>query len=69
MKANSITRELSESFPTKGYVRRKQVAAYLSVSETTVWRMVKTGKLPKSKKLSSRVAVWNAEEIIEWARA
>jgi predicted DNA-binding transcriptional regulator AlpA len=65
MKLNKESKALAESFPTCGYVRDKQVAAFCAVSRTTVWRMAKSGRLPKPIKLSSRVTVWKAEEVIK----
>ncbi|MDX8398770.1 MAG: AlpA family phage regulatory protein [Gallionellaceae bacterium] len=45
------------------YNRARQIASRLDISESTVWRWAAAGKLPKPKKLSKRVTVWNADEV------
>ncbi|RLL52186.1 AlpA family phage regulatory protein [Mariprofundus sp. EBB-1] len=45
------------------YNRARQVASRLDISESTVWRWAKAGKLPKPIKLSNRVTVFNSEEV------
>jgi len=45
------------------YRRVRQIASRLDVSESTIWRWVALGKLPKPKKLSKRVTVWDAAEV------
>ena len=39
-------------------MRVKDVARYLGIGQSTVWRWVKLGKLPKGRQLSPRVTVW-----------
>jgi predicted DNA-binding transcriptional regulator AlpA len=45
------------------YWRAEQIAENLGVSISTVWRWSASGKLPKPKKLSKRVTVWNAADV------
>lgn len=40
------------------YLRVKTVAQRLDVSESSVWRMVQQGVLPKPIKLTARTTVW-----------
>lgn len=40
------------------FMRSKQAAAYLGVSETTIWRLVKAGSLPAPIKQSSRCVLF-----------
>lgn len=44
-------------------MRVKDVASYLGVGVSTVWRWVKEGKLPSGRQLSPRVTVWLKEEL------
>ncbi len=46
----------------KQYLRALEVAEYLSIGLSTVWLYAKQGKLTP-KKLSSRVTVFNLDEI------
>jgi len=45
------------------YQRARQIASRLDISESTVWRWSAAGKLPKPKKLSKRVTVWQSDEV------
>ena len=45
------------------YLRVKSVAKRLDMSESTVWRLVQQGILPKPLKLTPRTTVWRADDI------
>ncbi|NEI82241.1 AlpA family phage regulatory protein, partial [Rhizobium leguminosarum] len=54
-------------FPEHGYVRLKQILGPLGplpISKSGFWAGVKTGKFPKPRKISARVTVWRAEDIL-----
>ena len=44
-------------------LRIQHVQEILPVSERTIWRMVKSGRMPKPKRLSGRTVVWPESEI------
>lgn len=52
-----------DDLPDSANVRLPVVAALNSVSEPTVWRWVKTGRLPAPKKLGPNVTAWNVGEL------
>ncbi len=52
-----------DSLPDSAHVQARIVAAVVGVSESTVWRMVKRGKLPAPKKVSDRATRWNVGEL------
>lgn len=52
-----------DSLPDSAHVQARIVAAVVGVSESTVWRMVKSGKLPAPKKVSDRATRWNVGEL------
>ncbi|WLS04151.1 AlpA family phage regulatory protein [Shinella oryzae] len=57
----------SNEFPATGYVRVKQILAPLGplpISRSGFWAGVKCGKFPRPRKISSRVTVWRAEDIL-----
>ena len=59
---------VSAHFPASGLVRLKSIIAPggpLPISKSSWWAGVKDGRYPKSRKISSRVTVWKAEEINE----
>ena len=45
------------------YIRAKSVAKRLDMSESSVWRLVQQGILPKPIKLTPRTTVWSVSEI------
>ena len=49
--------------PDSSNVRLPVVQALYAVSPATVWRNVKTGNIPKPKKLTTRTTVWNVGEL------
>lgn len=42
------------------------IAAFLSVSKNTIWRLTREGKFPKPVKLSERVTAWKGEDVLSW---
>ena len=48
------------------YLRDKEVAKMLSIGRSTVWYLVKAGRLPKPIKLSPRITVWQLSTIEEF---
>lgn len=43
---------------SQGAMRAKDAARFLAVGESTFWRWVAQGRLPKGKRLSARATVW-----------
>ena len=52
-----------DDLPNTAHVRQPVVEALFACSSATVWRWVKKGIIPKPRKLSSRVTVWNVGEL------
>ena len=45
-------------------VLRPQAAAiYLGIAESTFWKWVEAGKIPKGKRLSKRATVWRVSDL------
>lgn len=56
----------TRALPLTGFVRISQIIGPhgpLPISRSGFWAGVKTGKFPKSRKISPRVTVWKAEDI------
>lgn len=51
-----------QNIETQKYLRAKDLAKHFSIGESTVWYYLKVGKI-KSKKLSTRVTVFNVKEV------
>lgn len=48
---------------SQGAMRAKSAAAFLGIGESTFWRWVKEGRLPKGKRLSARATIWKREDL------
>jgi predicted DNA-binding transcriptional regulator AlpA len=46
---------------SQGSMRAKSAAAFLGIGESTFWRWVSEGKLPKGIHLSTRATIWRKE--------
>lgn len=53
-------------FPLSGNVRIRQVAQFLAMSESTVYRRMKEPGFPKAAHLSARLVVFDAAEVRRW---
>jgi predicted DNA-binding transcriptional regulator AlpA len=68
-KANAKPRPASfalknfDSLPDSAHVRQKDVEGLLGVSGATVWRWVRTGRLPQPRKLGPRITAWNVGDL------
>lgn len=49
--------------PLAGAIRAKSAAAFLDIGESTFWRWVKEGRLPKGTRLSARATAWKREDL------
>jgi prophage regulatory protein len=45
------------------FIRLPEVKNLTGISKTTIWRLEKIGKFPKSIKVTTRVTVWRYTEI------
>jgi predicted DNA-binding transcriptional regulator AlpA len=49
-------------------LNQDQVLAIVPVSATTLWRMEKAGRFPKSTFISANRRVWFLDEVVAWQR-
>lgn len=54
---------VSGTRPILKAMRVKEGAAFLGIAESTFWRWVKEGRLPKGRRLSARATVWIVEDL------
>ena len=57
------TFEHFDQLPDCAFVRQPVVSGLFACSPATVWRYVADGRIPKPKKLSHRVTVWNVGQL------
>jgi prophage regulatory protein len=58
-----------DHYPSAGprkMLNEKQVLEIIPVSRSTLWRMEKQGKFPRSTYISSNRRFWFADEVTEW---
>jgi prophage regulatory protein len=51
------------TIPETGFVRLPEILAVIPVGKSSWWKGVKSGRYPKSVKLSPRCTAWKAEDI------
>ena len=54
------------TLPETGFLRQRQVLAFVPISKSTLWRRIQARTFPDPVKLSERVTVWRAEDIHRW---
>ncbi len=54
------------TLPETGFLRQRQVLAFVPISKSTLWRRIQARTFPDPVKLSERVTVWRAEDIRRW---
>ncbi|MDA3073994.1 MULTISPECIES: helix-turn-helix transcriptional regulator [unclassified Campylobacter] len=47
----------------KHLVNTKELSEYLRISKSSIWRFVKSGKLPQPKRISKFILLWDLNEI------
>jgi predicted DNA-binding transcriptional regulator AlpA len=52
--------------PDTGFLRQRQVLAFVPISKSTLWRHVRARSFPSPVKLSARVTAWRAEDVRRW---
>jgi prophage regulatory protein len=52
--------------PETGFLRQRQVLAFVPISKSTLWRQVRARSFPSPVKLSARVTAWRAEDVRRW---
>jgi len=58
-----MKREDMKDLPATGFLREKQVLAFIPVSRSAWWNGVKEGRYPAPVKLAPRTSAWRAEDI------
>lgn len=58
-----MSQAVMEQAHNAGAMRAKAGAAFLGIGQSTFWRWVKEGKLPKGRRLSARATVWTRAEL------
>jgi prophage regulatory protein len=65
-RAPDSTPPRSTQLQPRRMLNEKQVLEIVPVSRSTLWRMEKQGKFPRSTYISSNRRFWFADEVTEW---
>lgn len=49
----------------QNFLNPSDLSEMLRISKATLWRYVKSGKLPQPKRLSKQILLWNKNEVLE----
>jgi prophage regulatory protein len=60
--------ELEPLDESQRFVSSKYVARRLDVSESTVWKWARSGKLPRPTRFSPQITRWKIGDLEEWER-
>ena len=58
-----------DKFRPRRMLNEKQVLDIVPLSRTTLYRMEKAGKFPRSTYISANRRIWYEDEIVDWQRA
>jgi len=47
-------------------LRVSTLAPRLGVSKNTIWRLVREGKFPRPIKITQKISVWKADDVLAW---
>jgi prophage regulatory protein len=56
----------SACLPNTGFLRQRQVLAFVPISKSTLWRQIRARSFPSPVKLSAGVTAWRAEDVRRW---
>lgn len=64
---HSIISTINPDLPVEGKIRFPAVKRVTGIeARSTIWRMEKAGKFPKSIRITPRLTVWDAGEVRAW---
>lgn len=50
------------------YIRFKELRKSIPLGRTTIWRMMREGRFPQSRRIGKMAAAWLESEVDEWIR-
>jgi prophage regulatory protein len=48
------------------YIRFKELRKLIPLGRTTIWRMMREGRFPPSRRIGRAAMAWVENEIVEW---
>ncbi len=50
------------------YIRFKELRKLIPLGRTTIWRMMREGRFPQSRRIGRMAAAWLESEVEEWIK-
>ncbi len=50
------------------YIRFKELRKLIPLGRTTIWRMMREGRFPQSRRIGKMAAAWLESEVEEWIK-
>jgi prophage regulatory protein len=50
------------------YIRFKELRGLIPLGRTTIWRMMREGRFPQSRRIGKMAAAWLESEVEDWIR-
>ena len=50
------------------YIRFKELRKLIPLGRTTIWRMMREGRFPQSRRIGKMATAWLESEVEEWIR-
>ena len=54
--------------PNMRYIRFKELRKLIPLGRTTIWRMMREGRFPQSRRIGKMATAWLESEVDEWIR-
>lgn len=65
-KKNQTNQTTQDPLKAGANLRVSALSVRLGMSKSTIWRLTREGKFPKPIKLSDKVTVWQADNVLAW---
>jgi len=69
IKMSEVTNKNASILGNKAWYRVKDLSEMLSMSDSTIWKMVKKNSFPKPKHITPRMTVWLRDDILNYIEA
>jgi len=66
MQQNPIQTTTADPLKAGNNLRVSTLAPRLGISKNTIWRLVREGRFPKPIKITEKISVWKADDVLAW---
>ena len=66
---SEVTNKSSSILGNKAWYRVKDLSEILSMSDSTIWKMVRNKTFPEPKHITPKMTVWLRQDVLDWVEA